>query len=301
MNTHEPGAVPAPVARSLMFVPGHKRPMVEKALAMASLDVAILDLEDGAPPAQKDAARRVLADALARDGGARPARFVRANAVASAHFASDIAAIVGPGLRAIVLPKVDGVADVAAAEEIVSGRERDAGLAAGSVRFVVSVESALGLLNAYAIATSSPRIAGVLFGAEDYANDLGLPAGRQGEASRLLHARASVVVAATAARVPAYDGIWPDIRDAAGLRRDSALGRQLGFSGKSLIHPGQIDAINEAFSPSEADLEAARNVVAAFETAEARGDGAAALDGSLVDRPIVERARRVLRASEPAR
>jgi citrate lyase subunit beta/citryl-CoA lyase len=243
----------------------------------------------------------VLADALARDGGARPACFVRVNAVTTEDFAHDVAAVVCPGLRAIVLPKVDGVADVAAAELIVAARERDAGLSAGSIRFVVSVESALGLLNAYVVATSSPRIVGVLFGAEDYANDLGLPAGREGEASRLLHARASVVVAATAARVPAYDGIWPDIRDADGLRRDSALGRQLGFSGKSLIHPGQIDAINEAFSPSAADLEAARNLVAAFEEAEARGDGAAALDGSLVDRPIVERARRVLRASEPAR
>jgi len=289
------------LARSLMFVPGHRRPMVEKALGMRALDVAILDLEDGAPPAEKDAARGVLADALGRDGSARPARFVRVNPVASEHFAQDVAAVVCPGLRAIVLPKIDRAADVATAERVVAGYEREAGIVAGSVRFIASVESALGLLNAYAIATASPRIAGLLFGAEDYANDLGLPAGREGEASRLLQPRATVVVAATAARVPAFDGIWPDIRDGEGLRRDSAVGRQLGFSGKSLIHPGQIDVINEAFTPSAADVEAARRVVAAFEAAEARGEGAVALDGRLVDRPIVERARRVLRAWELAR
>ncbi len=275
--------------------------MVEKALGLRTLDVAILDLEDGAPPAEKEAARALLVETLQGDGAQRPARFVRVNAVTTDAFARDVAAIAGPSLRAIVLPKVDRPEDVVAAEQVVAERERAAGLAPGSIRFVASIESALGLLNAHAIATASPRVCGLLFGAEDYANDLGLPATREGEASRLLQPRAAVVVAATAARVPAYDGIWPDIRDDEGLRRDSALGRQLGFSGKSLIHPGQIDAINEAFTPSPADVEAARRVVAAFEAAEGRGEGAAAVDGRLVDRPIVERARRVLRASETAR
>ncbi len=275
--------------------------MVDKALGMGALDVAILDLEDGAPPAEKAAARGVLADALGQGGDRRPARFVRVNPVASEHFAHDVAAVVRAGLRAIVLPKVDRAGDVATAERAVAGCERDAGLAAGSVRFVASIESAIGLLNAYAIATASSRVGGLLFGAEDYANDLGLPASRVGEASRLLLPRAAVVVAATAARVLAFDGIWPDIRDADGLRRDSAEGRQLGFSGKSLIHPGQIDVINDAFTPSAADVDHSRRVVAAFEAAEARGEGAVALDGRLIDRPIVERARRVLRAWELAR
>lgn len=290
------------LARSLMFVPGQRQRMIEKALGLASLDVALLDLEDGVPAAEKDAARGLLAEALGRAGGGeRPVRFVRVNAIASDRFPADVAAVVRPGLRGILLPKVERADEVAAADRLVAERERAAGMVAGAVPFVASIESARGLLNALAIASASPRLAGLLFGAEDYANDLGLPTNREGEARELLHARSALVVVATAARVLSFDGVWPDIHDAEGLRRDSIQARQLGFTGKTLIHPGQIDVINEAFTPSEGDVEYARRVAAAFDEAETRGEGAISFGGQLIDRPIVERARRLLRSWELTR
>lgn len=285
------------LARSLMFVPGHRQKMVEKALGLQNLDVALLDLEDGVPAAEKNAARDLLAETLSRATPKdRPARFVRVNAIASDRFAADVAGLVRPGLRGIVLPKVEHAEDVARADRLVSERERAARLEPGETPFIASIESARGLLSAAEIATASRRVVGLMFGAEDYANDLGLPASREGQARELLYARSAVVVAAAAARVLAFDGIWPDIHDAEGLRRDSVQARQLGFSGKTLIHPGQIDVINEVFTPSEEDVDHARRVVAAFDEAERRGEGAIAVGGQLIDRPIVERARRVIRA-----
>ena len=146
------------------------------------------------------------------------------------------------------------------------------------------------------IAASSPRVIGLVFGSEDFALDLGLPTQREGEAAELLYARSATVVAAVAAGKIALDGIWPDIRDAAGLRADSLRARRLGFSGKTLIHPEQIAVVNEVFSPTSAEVEEARRVVGAFEEALARGDGAVALDGRMLDAPVVDRARHVLRA-----
>ncbi|TMD54584.1 MAG: hypothetical protein E6I83_05425, partial [Chloroflexi bacterium] len=128
----------------------------------------------------------------------------------------------------------------------------------------------------------------------DFARDLSLPIEREAEASELLYARSAVVVAAVAARCQAIDGIWPDVTDNDGLRRDSMQARRLGFSGKSLIHPGQIDAINDVFSPSAEEVSHARRVIDAFEGARLKGLGAVALDGKLLDQPIVERARRTL-------
>jgi len=159
---------------------------------------------------------------------------------------------------------------------------------------VPSIESARGLLEARAIAARSDRVVALLFGAEDFARDLGLPAKREAEAAELLYARSALVVAAVAARRGAVDGIWPDVTDRDGLRRDAVQARRLGFSGKSLIHPRQIDTVNDVFSPGAAEVSYARRVIDAFDAARRRGDGAVALDGKLLDEPIVERARRTL-------
>ncbi|HEV8537031.1 MAG TPA: CoA ester lyase [Candidatus Limnocylindria bacterium] len=290
--------------RSLMFVPGHRARMVDRALGLGEfaagpLDAAILDLEDGVPTGEKEDARRTVAAALGRAarGGPGPARYVRVNRDAAGRDA-DLAAIVRPGLDAIVAPKVDHPDELAPLLRALDEREASSKLRAGAVRVIVSIESARGLLEASAIAACSDRVVALLFGAEDFALDLGLPADRQGEAAELMHARSSVVVAAVAAGRLAIDGIWPDIGDAEGLRRDALLARRLGFAGKSLIHPGQIATINEVFSPSAEDVDRARRVIAAFDAAQARGEGAVALDGKLLDPPIVERARRTLRLHE---
>ena len=285
--------------RSLMFVPGHRPRMVERALGLgefapSDLDVAILDLEDGVPPDEKDRARAGIAAVLAlhsnREG---PARYVRVNGDLGARDA-DLAAVLRAGLDGVVAPKIDHADEILDLARDLDEREDAAGMERGAVRLVPSIESAVGLLEAHAIAACSDRVVALLFGAEDFARDLSLPTQREAEATELLFARSAVVVAAIAARRHAIDGIWPNVSDLAGLRRDALQGRRLGFSGKSLIHPGHIDAVNEVFSPSAAELSYARRVITAFEDGQAKGHGAIALDGKLLDQPIVERARRTL-------
>jgi citrate lyase subunit beta/citryl-CoA lyase len=285
--------------RSLMFVPGHRPRMVQRALGLGeftptALDVAILDLEDGVPPDEKDRARAAIASVLGvPSNGEGPARYVRVNRDPQARNA-DLAAVLRPGLDGIVAPKVDHADEVASIARDLDQREDAAGMARGSVRVIASIESARGLLEAPAIAGSAERVIALIFGAEDFARDLSLPTEREAEAAELLYARSAVVIAAVAARKHALDGIWPDVTDAEGLRRDALQGRRLGFTGKSLIHPDHIGPINEIFSPSTAELAYARRVVDAFDRAKANGDGAVALDGKLLDPPIVERAQRTL-------
>ena len=285
--------------RSLMFVPGHRPRMVQRALGVgeftqSDLDVAILDLEDGVPLDEKDRARAAIAAALGLPrSGDGPARYVRVNRESAARDV-DLAAVLRSGLDGIVAPKIDGPDEVALLARDLDEREDAARIARGSVRIVPSIESARGLLEAHAIARSSDRVVALLFGAEDFARDLGLPAERVAEAAELLYARSAFVVAAVAARRQAIDGIWPDVADADGLRRDALQARRLGFTGKSLIHPGQIETANEIFSPSAAEVSYARRVVDAFDGAQRKGEGAVALDGKMLDQPIVDRARRTL-------
>jgi citrate lyase subunit beta/citryl-CoA lyase len=291
--------------RSLMFVPGHRDRMVQRALGLgefgdSDLDVALLDLEDGVPPSAKDDARRLVAEVLGRPsrGGRAPLRFVRIRRALSDDGAADLDAIVRPGLDGVMVPKAERAHDIEWLADELDARERDAKIPHGTVRIIPSIESAAALLEAPLIARAADRVIGLAFGSEDFALDLGLPTKREGEAADLLYARSATVVAAVAAKRLAFDGIWPDIEDAAGLRADSLLARRLGFSGKTLIHPSQVAVVNELFSPSAAEVEEARRVVRAFDEALARGDGAVALDGQMLDAPVVDRARRVLRVHE---
>jgi len=294
-----------PPMRSLMFVPAHRERMVERALGLgefgaSGLDVAILDLEDGVPPAAKDEARRRIADVLAhptREGGG-PKRFVRIRRALGDEGAGDLEAVVRPGLAGIMAPKVRRPDEVNWIAERLDVLEQDAKIPHGTVRIIPSIESAAALIEAPRIAMASDRVAGLAFGSEDFALDLGLPTTREGEAADLLYARSATVVAAVAAGKLALDGIWPDITDAAGLRADALRARRLGFAGKTLIHPDQIAVVNEIFSPTAAEVDEAGRVVRAFDEAVARGDGAVALDGRMLDAPVVDRARRVLRAVE---
>jgi citrate lyase subunit beta / citryl-CoA lyase len=285
--------------RSLMFVPGHRPRMVQRALglgefAATALDIAILDLEDGVPPDEKDRARAAIAAVLGLPpNGEGPARYVRVNKDPGARDA-DLAAVLRPGLDGIVAPKIDHADEIASITRDLDEREDAAGMARGSIRVVASIESARGLIEAHAIAACAERVIALLFGVEDFARDLSLPTEREAEAAELVYARSAVVVASVAARKHALDGIWPDVGDLEGLRRDALQGRRLGFIGKSLIHPDQIGPINEVFSPSAAEVAYAERVVNTFDRVHARGDGAVALDGKMLDQPIVERARRTL-------
>jgi citrate lyase subunit beta/citryl-CoA lyase len=289
--------------RSLMFVPAHRDRMVKRALGLgefgpSGLDVAILDLEDGVPPASKHEARRLVTDVLSGPSRGGPLRFVRIQRALSDAGEGDLDAVVRPGLDGIVAPKVRRAEEIAWLADELAERERHARVEAGAVRIIASIESAAALVDAPRIAASSRRVIGLTFGSEDFALDLGLPTKREGEAAELLYARSATVVAAASAGKIAVDGIWPDITDIAGLRTDSLRARRLGFSGKTLIHPGQIAVVNEVFSPTAAELEEARRVVRAFDEGLARGDGAVALDGQMLDAPVVDRARRVLHAHQ---
>ena len=280
------------IMRSWMFVPGHQGRMIDKAYEL-KLDVAMFDLEDGVPPAEKDTARTMMAGTLARPSD-RMLRFVRIHPIGSKEIEKDLCAVMRPGLDGLTLTKVNCPGDVSQVSAILDEREEGAGLQRGTVRLLATIESARGLIQAPAIAASTPRLVGLMFGAEDFAMDLGLFNVRQGEAGDFLYARSALVVAAASERLQAIDRVYLDIRNLAGLEEDTRLARDLGFTGKALIHPAQIEVVERVFHPTDAEIAHAQRVVAAFEAAEAAGAGAVAVDGQMVDLPVVERARRVL-------
>jgi citrate lyase subunit beta/citryl-CoA lyase len=266
--------------------------MIDKAYGL-KLDVAMFDLEDGVPPAEKDTARAMMAETLARSSE-RLRRFVRIHPVGTRDIEADLSAVIRPGLDGLTLTKVHCPEDVSQVSAILAEREEQAGLEGESVRLLATIESARGLIQAPAIAASSPRLVGLMFGAEDFAMDLGLFNVRQGEASDFLYARSALAVAAASEGLQAIDRVYLDIRNPAGLEKDTQVARDLGFTGKALIHPAQIEVVEKVFHPTEVEVVHAQRVVAAFEAAEAAGAGAVAVDGQMVDLPVVERARRVL-------
>jgi citrate lyase subunit beta/citryl-CoA lyase len=280
--------------RSWMFVPGHRQRMIDKAFGI-NADAIMLDVEDGVAPNEKDTARKNIAASLGREKvSGSPARYVRINAIGHERMVADLDAVIRPGLEGLVCPKVDTVDEVRTVDAILSEREPKQGLTKGSVKLLIAIESPRGLLNAPAIAAASSRIVGIIFGAEDFGREIGLPAVREGEARDLIYARSAVVIAAAAAHVQAVDGVWVDLNDSAGLLGFAQQSRQLGFSGMSCIHPSQVDAINATFSPTPEQIDYCQKVLRAFEEANARGDGSIAFGGQLIDRPIVERARRTI-------
>ncbi|MGW0036820.1 HpcH/HpaI aldolase/citrate lyase family protein [Gordonia sp. NPDC003376] len=280
------------ILRSWMFVPGNKQRFLDKAAGLP-LDVALFDLEDGVLPAEKPTARTMVADVLAREW-AGPQRYVRLNAITTPWFEADLDAVVRPGLEGVCMTKVNSVDELGAGIEAIRRREVAAGMVEGTVRVLAAIESPRGLLAAPAIAATSPRVIGLIFGAEDYALDIGLPAARVEEAAELLYPRSAIVVAAAAAGVLSVDGVFPDLDNADGLLADIWQARRLGFTSKSTFNPRQVDLINEIFAPSAEEIDYARTLSKAFDEATARGDASVAVGGQLVDLPILMRAKRIL-------
>jgi len=277
--------------RSWLFVPGNRSRFIEKALDV-SADAIFLDLEDGVPVAEKPAARELVVEALRRQSGG-VAQFVRVNSMESPWLEDDLRAVLRPGLSGICLPKVESPREIAALAARVDQFEESTNVTE-PIRLIASIESAASLLNAPQIAASHKRLLALMIGAEDFALDLGLGTHREGEARELLYARSAVVIAAAAANLFAIDGVYPQLHDDEGLMRDARQARRLGFRAKSTFHPGQIAIINEVFSPSSDEIIYAERVIAAFDQAVERGDGAVAVGGQLVDQPVVQRARALL-------
>jgi len=278
--------------RSLLFVPGNRKDMLEKAVTRASSDALVADMEDSVPDAEKAAARETIAEMLPSLISNGHKIVVRVNALDTGILEEDMYAAISKYTYAVNVGKVENRWDVAQVDTIMSKIEGAKGIEVGTVRLVLFIESAMAIINAYELCSASPRIVAVAFGAEDYTVDMGIE--RTEEGSEVLLPRATVAMAAKAAGVIALDPVYANFKDIDGFKKDAELGKSLGYKGKFAIHPSQIEHINDVYSPSEEDIEYARTVVAAFKDAESQGRGAVALDGKMIDVPVVKRAESLL-------
>jgi citrate lyase subunit beta/citryl-CoA lyase len=281
--------------RSVLFVPGNKARMLEKARALPA-DAVILDLEDGVPPGEKAAARAMVRQAL-ESKSYGPQVILRINAFSTGLVEADLRGAFVGGVEAVCLPKADTPHDVERLASLLASLEQERGLAAGTVGILLMVETARGVLNAYGLAVAGtehggPRVRALCLGGEDLAWDLGAVRTRQG--AEIAQARAQLVLAARAASAAAIDTVYTDLADLEGLQAEARQARELGYSGKLLVHPAQIEPVHQAFAPSEEEVAHARRVVEAFEEAGTQGDGVIALEGQMIDAPVVARAREVL-------
>lgn len=277
--------------RSKLFVPGSRPELFDKALASAA-DALSFDLEDAVAEPRKAEARAALQDLLAsgRTAASGKTVIVRVNAPDTAHFAPDIVAVVRNGLHLVNVPKVEEVEQVHLAARAVALAEAANGVTT-PVKLLLNIESPRGLRKAHELAAADARVAGLQLG---YA-DLFEPAGiHRRETLAVAQTMFQMRMAAAEAGVFAYDAAFADVKDADGYRAEAELARRLGYLGKSCIHPSQIALANAVFQPTEAEIAAAQRIVAAADEADARGVGAYLVDGKMVDRPFVERARAVL-------
>lgn len=285
--------------RSLLFVPADSERKLAKALN-SNADVLILDLEDAVAEPRKAAARLAAAEFIAAHAAALKTRlFVRINPLDSGLAMGDLARIVVPGLAGIMLPKTHAAADVLRLGHALDALEARADIAAGTVRIIpVATETPQALLNMQGFAGPVARLAGVTWGAEDLSSAVGAMSNRDEDGAwspLYTWANSLCLCAAAAAGVPPIDTLHADFRDTAGLAAACRTSRRRGFRGRIAIHPDQVDTINQAYSPSEVELEHARRVVAAF---AANPDvGTLSLDGVMLDKPHLTQARRTLEAA----
>lgn len=276
--------------RSFLFVPGHHARRIAKAFDSAA-DAVIIDLEDAVPAAEKQAARANAAAALADRGAA--AAFVRVNGATDPGCLDDLLEVVRPGLAGIVVPKAEATAQLQALDWAIGQAEARQGLPPGTVEMVPLIESARGVEDSGALAASAARIRRLTYGVADYSLDLGLQPDPQ-EAG-LAYLRARLVHASRACGLEApVDSVVVEIRDPQRLRESASRARMMGFGGKLCLHPDQVPVVNEVFGPTAEELAQARAVVAAYDEARARGEAAVTVQGSFVDAPVAERARKLL-------
>ena len=280
--------------RSKLFVPGSRPELFAKALA-GQADALSFDVEDAVAEDRKSEARETLRGFLASDAlrGAAKILIVRVNALDTRHFEADIAALVQPGVRWVNLPKPSSTDDVRLAVAAIERAERANGVAE-PLGLLLNIESPQALRIAHELASAHPRVVGLQLGL----GDLFEPAqiGRR-EQVAIQQAMFAVRMAAAEAGVFAYDSAFADIADEAGYRAEATLARNLGFIGKTCIHPSQVVIANEVFRPSDAEIAHALKVVAAASDADTRGIGAYTVDGKMIDRPFVIRAREIVEAA----
>ena len=283
--------------RALLYVPGDDRHKIEKALTL-KVDCICLDMEDGVAANRKVEARQSIVQALGELDFSRSEKLVRINPAGSGLEADELAAILPARPDGIVLPKAEQARQVAWVSEQIESVELTHGWPVNSIRLIVDVETARGILNLKEIA-DHPRLDAIIFGAEDLAADIG--ARRTPEAWEVFHARSAVVITAAAFGLQAIDMVSIDFKDLDKLRKEADFGAQLGYSGKQIIHPNQVNPVQEAFTPDQAAIQHARRIVEEFEANQKAGKGAYALDGSkMIDLPLVKAARGVLLRAQEA-
>ena len=273
-----------------MFVPGNNPAMMQDALIYGP-DSIMLDLEDSVTMTEKDAARLLVHNALKTIDYGDTEMVVRVNPLNTPYGKKDVEAVVKAGVHVIRMPKTETADEIRELEAEIEKVETELGCV-GRTQIMAAIESTLGVINAYQIATASKRMMGIALGAEDYCANL--KAQRTPEGMELLQARQTIVVAARAAGIDALDTVYSNLNDMETFRKEVELIKTLGFDGKSIINPRQIEIVNEVFAPTEKAIEKAKTIIAAIKEAEKRGSGVIAVNGKMVDRPVVIRAQRTI-------
>ena len=282
--------------RALLYMPGDDWKKITKALTL-SVDCICMDMEDGVALNCKTEARATIARALQELDFGASEKLARINAVGTGLEKDDIQAVLPYRPDGIVIPKVESLEQIQWGSLIIESAELDNGWPVNSVRVLVGVETAKGILNLGEIA-SHPRLDGIIFGGEDFAASIG--AKRTEDAIELSYARQAVVTACAAFGLQAIDIVTIDFKDIERVRREAEFGAGLGFSGKQIIHPNQVAPVQEAFTPDDESIAYAKRLVEAFETHQKEGKGAFALNGQMIDMPLVKNAQKVLERARAA-
>ena len=281
--------------RSMLFLPGNTPNIIVNGDALGA-DNVILDLEDAVAPDQKDAARILVRSAIKAIGFKNVELTVRINSLDTPYWRDDLEEIVPLAPDLIMPTKVNGADDVLTLDAAISEIEAKSGLANGTVKLIPLIETAKGLENAAAIAAACPRVAAIFLGAEDLTADLRCP--RTKEGTEIFYARSRMVSAARAASVDVYDTPFTDVNDDEGIVKDAQFARSMGFTGKACISPRHVRAVNEAFSPTQKEINYAYEVLEAIRQAKEQGRGAISLHGKMIDKPIVTRAEQTIAMAE---
>ena len=277
--------------RALLYMPGDDRRKIEKSTTLG-VDCICMDMEDGVAMSRKSEARAIIAQAMKDLDFGESERCIRINSVGSGLEAYDLVAALATNPDTIVVPKIESASQVKWVSDHIKSYELSSGQRVGSVRLLIGVETAKGIMNLRKIAEADRRLEAIIFGAEDYAASIG--ARRTKEAAEVLYARQAVITACVANDLQAIDMVYIDFRDLEGLRLEAEQGAGWGFSGKQVIHPNQVPVVQEAFTPSTEEIDYAKRVVETFDASQREGRGAYALDGKMIDMPLLKNARKVL-------
>ena len=280
--------------RSLVFVPGNNPRFLEKAKSL-SADIVCFDLEDSVPDKEKKKARTMIKNALKKKNQYSASVFARTNSPDSNKIEADLKEIVQKGIDGIVIPKVNSAKEIKKIEKIISSLEKKRKIR--GIRLIPSIESALGVINCYEIASSSKRIDALVFGIFDLLNDVGIEYTKANPLGAK-YSRYKIPIAATAAGVYAIDGIWQDIKDTSGLKKDCKIGKSLGYVGKSVIYPDQINTVHKIFHPNKTEITWAKLVVKTYDRSTKKGKGATVVSGQMIDEVHYKRAKALLEVSK---